>query len=75
MGHPAAWCSVSVVHVKNEPPEQQILRLTTPKLHPANEDLFAGTPEVRLGPRSLRMTELLLGEIWGRDNQIFPVIS
>jgi hypothetical protein len=22
----------------------QILRLTTPKLHPTNEDLFVGTP-------------------------------
>jgi hypothetical protein len=25
--------------------QQQILRLTTPNLHPTNEDLFVGTPE------------------------------
>ncbi len=42
--------------LRDKAPELQILRLTTPKLRPANEDLFAGTPERRLGPRSLRMT-------------------
>jgi hypothetical protein len=25
--------------------QQQILRFTTPNLHPTNEDLFVGTPE------------------------------
>jgi len=36
----------------------QILRLTTPNLHPSDEDLSLGTPgaEMHLRPRSLRMT-------------------
>jgi len=37
--------------------QPQILRLTTPELHPADEDLSAGPgTERRSGPRSLRMT-------------------
>ncbi len=36
---------------------------TTPKLLPANKDPFAGAPEVRLGPRSLRMTMHLWCEL------------
>jgi len=36
----------------------QVLRLTTPYLHPSDEILSLGTPgtEKRSGPRSLRMT-------------------
>jgi hypothetical protein len=47
----------------------QVLRLTTPKLHPADEDLSAGAPETekRLGPLSLRMTAFLFSEIQTRD--------
>ena len=48
---PEIWCINSEV-------QTQVLRLTTPELHPADEDLSAGTPETekRLGPLSLRMT-------------------
>ena len=40
----------------------QILRLTTPKLHPTDEDLSAGTPGLKYawGARSLRMTASLV---------------
>jgi len=33
---------VSQKYIEEQP---QILRLTTPNLHPTNEDLFVGTPE------------------------------
>ena len=44
----------------------QVLRLTTPNLHPSDEDLSSGTPETekRLVPRSLRMTVAFLGWIF-----------
>ena len=35
----------SVVNQKFVEEQPQILRLTTPNLHPTNEDLFVGTPE------------------------------
>lgn len=49
----------SVVSLKFIEEQPQILRLTTPELHPTDEDLPAGTPETekRLGPRSLLMTD------------------
>jgi hypothetical protein len=39
--------------------QMQILRLTTPKLQPADEDLSAGAPELKSvwGPFSLRMNK------------------
>jgi len=41
----------SVVTLKFIEEQLQILRLTTPKLHPTNQDPFVGTPaEKRLGP-------------------------
>jgi hypothetical protein len=51
----------------------QILRLTTPKLHPTNQDPFVGTPaEKRLGPLSLRMTARL-GQV--RDSHNGEVVN
>jgi len=60
------------VPVKCSKEQVQVLRLTTPNLHPSDEDLSLGTPELhpsdedlslgtpgtemRLGPLSLRMT-------------------
>jgi hypothetical protein len=37
--------ATSVVSHKFIEEQLQILRLTTPNLHPTNEDLFVGTPE------------------------------
>ena len=43
----------------------QILRLTTPNLHPTDEDLSAGAPELKnaLGHRSIRVTGCLKRKI------------
>ena len=49
--------------------QMQVLRLTTPTLHPADEDPSAGTPEAekRLGPLSLRMTAVFVGVRFDRS--------
>jgi hypothetical protein len=39
--------------------QPQILRLTTPKLHPKEQKSLFGDPGKRLGPRLLRMTDSL----------------
>ena len=54
-------CNPSVVSSKVDEEQMQILRLTTPKLHPKEQKRTLGTPERRLGPRSLRMTAAFLG--------------
>jgi hypothetical protein len=36
---------VPEVLIINQEDKTQILRLTTPELHPTNEELFVGTPE------------------------------
>jgi hypothetical protein len=43
----------------------QILRLTTPNLHPTDEGLSAGAPELKnaLGHRSIRVTGCLKRKI------------
>jgi hypothetical protein len=48
-------------HRINDEMQPQILRLTTPKLHPKEQRPLFGDPgtEKRLGPRSLRMTARL----------------
>ena len=66
----------SVLSLKYVEEQMQVLRLTTPNLHPGEEDLSRGTPELhpsdedlslgtpelkkRLGPRSLRTTVFVL---------------
>jgi hypothetical protein len=51
------WCGPKFVEE-----QMQILRLTTPKLHPKEQRSLFGDPgtEERLGPLSLRMTASLM---------------
>jgi hypothetical protein len=47
------------IDAANDKKQMQVLRLTTPHLHPSDEDLSLGTPELKnaWGPFSLRMTD------------------
>jgi hypothetical protein len=47
---------MGVLPLKESEKQPQILRLTTPKLHPKEQKALFGNPEKRLKPRSLRMT-------------------
>ena len=46
-GRKAAADSSTAVLMNRPEVQMQILRLTTPKLHPSDEDLSPGTPELR----------------------------
>jgi len=55
------------VVVEEKEKQPQILRLTTPKLHPKEQKTLFGDPGERLGPRSLRMTPVM-GRMFAQDD-------